>query len=56
MCMNKEIAQRIYDSGKEPTIAKLIELDSKVDELTARIVSHHSCTRYHESGNIQNAA
>jgi transposase len=37
MCMNKEIAQRIYDSGKESTIAKLIELDSKVDELTAHI-------------------
>jgi transposase len=35
--MNKEIAQRLYDSGKEPTIAKLIELDSKVDELTAHI-------------------
>lgn len=35
--MNKELAQRLYDSGKEPTIAKLIELDSKVDELTAKI-------------------
>ena len=39
MCMNKEIARRLYDSGKEPTIAKLIELDSKVDELTARIAT-----------------
>jgi len=37
MCMDKVSAQRLYDSGKEPTIAKLIELDSKVDELTARI-------------------
>jgi transposase len=35
--MDKELAQRLYDSGKEPTIAKLIELDSKVDELTAKI-------------------
>jgi len=37
VCMDEAIAKRIYNSGEGPTIAKLIELDSKVDELTARI-------------------
>ena len=35
--MDNAVAGRIYDMGKEPTVTKLIELDSKVDELTARI-------------------
>ena len=37
MCMDEVTARRIYNLGEKPTIAKLIELDSKVDELTARI-------------------
>jgi len=35
--MNEAIARRIYNSGIKPTIVKLIELDSKIDELTAHI-------------------
>lgn len=37
MCMDKSSAERLYDSGKAATVSKLIELDSKVDALTARI-------------------
>lgn len=39
MCMDKSSAEQIYNSGKEPTVAKLLELDTKVDELTARIAA-----------------
>lgn len=39
MCMDRSFAERIFDSGKAPTVAKLIELDTKVDELTARIAA-----------------
>jgi transposase len=35
--MDKPSAERLYDSGKAATVAKLIELDSKIDELTARV-------------------
>lgn len=37
MCMDKSAAEKIYELGKAATVAKLIELDTKVDELAARI-------------------
>jgi transposase len=39
MCMDKSSAEHLYRSGMEPTVAKLIELDTKVDELNARIAA-----------------
>ncbi len=37
MCLDKKAAEQLYNSGKEATIAKIIELDAKVDELTEKI-------------------
>lgn len=35
--MNRAVAKRLYRSGMAPTIAKLLALDAKVDELTTRV-------------------
>lgn len=37
MCMDKNSARRIYEAGRAATVAKLIELDSKVDELAEQL-------------------
>lgn len=37
MCMDRDKADRIYNCGREFTIAKLLELDTKVDELTEMV-------------------
>ncbi|MBN1984056.1 MAG: hypothetical protein JW795_21180 [Chitinivibrionales bacterium] len=37
MSMDEQKASQIYDLGKAATIAKLIELDTKIDILTDRI-------------------
>lgn len=37
MCMKKKEAEHLYDTGKEATVAKLLILDTKVDELNERI-------------------
>lgn len=37
MCIDKETAERLYNSGKDATVAKIIELDTTVDVLTEKI-------------------
>lgn len=37
--MDKPEAERLYDSGKEPTVGKLLELDSKIEILEAKIAT-----------------
>lgn len=35
--MNRQEAEQIYDSGKEPTVNKLLELDGKIEQLQIKI-------------------
>jgi transposase len=37
MCMDKETAEKLYDSGKETVVQLLLKLDAKVDELTEKV-------------------
>jgi transposase len=37
MCIDKISAEKLYDSGKVATVNKILELDTKVDELTAKV-------------------
>lgn len=37
MCLDKTAAERLYDSGKEKTVVRILELDAKVDELTEKV-------------------
>jgi transposase len=37
--MDRPDAERLYDSGKEPTVEKLLELDQKVQELEEKVKS-----------------
>lgn len=39
MCIDKKTAELLYDSGKAPTVAKILELDAKNEELNARIAT-----------------
>lgn len=37
--MNKKQAEILYDSGKEPTVSKLLELDDEIERLKQKIAS-----------------
>ena len=37
MCLHREDAERIYDSGKEFTVDKILALDAENDELKLKI-------------------
>ena len=37
MCLDRDTAEQIYNLGKDVTIAKLLELDTKVDVLTEKV-------------------
>jgi len=37
--MDKSEAEKLYDSGKEPTITRLLELDDQIKKLKKKIAS-----------------